>query len=248
MRVFFYFFIFIYIIMKKYINFIQEQFEIISSNEKGKLLIEPADDESSEWKMTLTLKKTWEQYINKSITLIDFNNIYASTLIENQQQISEKCGDAAWTTIEPIVVDELRKATNIIDSEKIYNKLYDIFDKYEIFIDTGNIEEVFENSMDQQKYSVGDIVIVDFFGKQETAKITKINTKNSILIQIEQNTIFLPKEHEIKIDAIIGVVSTNESPATVSDWNQPLKQKPSNDFVINGNGSPGVPAPGVSLK
>ena len=149
--------------------------------------------------------------------------------------------------IEPIVVDELRKATTPEDSEKVYNKLYDVFDKYEIYINTGVNQELNE-SMEQQEYSVGDIVVIDFYGEQKTARISKINTKNSILVQIEDNTHFLPKEHEIKIDKIISVISTNESPATQSDWNQPLKQKPSNDLAIHGNGTPGVPAPGTSFK
>ena len=236
--------------MKRFKTFINEHFEPIQNTEKGKLLIEIDDEETSEWKLTLTLEKTWKQYSEKSISLIDFNNIYASTIIENQQKISSTVGDAAWVSLEPIVIDELRKATSIEDSEKIYNKLYDIFDKYEIFIDTGkiNTEEIFENSMEQQDFSVGDIVVVDFYGEEHTARISKINTKNSYLIQIEQNSAFLPKEHEIKKSSIINLVSSNESPVGETDWNQPLKQKPSNDFAINGNGTPGIPAPGTPFN
>ena len=233
--------------MKKYNNFIKENFEPVT-NGKGKLSIEVGDELELEWKLKLTLTKTWKQFSEKSITLLDFNNIYASTLIENQQQISEKCGDAAWSSIEPIVVDELRSATTAEDSEKVYNKLYDVFDKYEIFIDTGNIEEEILESMEQQEFAVGDIVLIDFYGEQRTARIAKINTKNSILIQLEENTHFLPKEHEIKIDKVISVISNNESPATQTDWNQPLKQKPSNDMAIHGNGTPGVPAPGTPFN
>jgi hypothetical protein len=232
--------------MKKYKRFIIENFEPITSN-KGKLSVETGDENDSDWKFKLVLEKTWKQFIEKTITLLDFNNIYAATLIENQQQISEKCGEVAWSSIEPIVVNELRSATTPEDSEKVYNKLYDVFDKYEIFIETGSVEEIFE-SMEQQNYSVGDIVIIDFYGEEKTARISKINTKNSVLIQIEDNTHFLEKEHEIKIENIISLVSSNESPATVSDWNQPLKQKPSNDMAIHGNGTPGVPAPGTPFN
>ena len=236
--------------MKKYNNFITEMFDPVENN-IGKLTIDTntQKDESPEWKLTLTLEKTWKQYSEKTISLLDFNNIYASTIIENQQQISEKCGDAAWVSLEPIIVDELRKATNIEDSEKVYDKLYDIYDKYEIFINTGFISsEIFENSMEQMVFAVDDLIVIDFYGEEKTARISKINTKNSILVQIEQNSSFLPKEHEIKISTIKSVISSNESPATTTDWNQPLKQNPSNDFVINGNGSPGVPAPGTAIN
>jgi len=236
--------------MKKFKQFIKENLEPIKQGELGKLSIEDDGlDYEETWKYTLILKKTWKQYNEKKITLLDFNNIYASTLIENQQQISAAVGDAAWNSLEPIIVDDLRKATTIEDSEKVYDKLYDVYDKYEIFIDTGDEQnDVFENSMEQQEFSVGDIVKVMFSGEERTARISKIATKNTYLIQIEDNTHFLPKEHSIYKSDIIDVISTNESPATVSDWNQPLKQRPSNDLVVNGNGSPGVPAPGMPFN
>ena len=61
--------------------------------------------------------------------------------MENQQNISANVGDACWNEIEPIIADDLRKATNIEESESVYNKLYDIFDKYDVYIETGeNIE------------------------------------------------------------------------------------------------------------
>jgi len=216
--------------MKNFNNFINEQFEPIQPNEKGKLSIELDNTEySDEWKLTLTLEN-------------------ASTLIENQQQISSACGEAAWNSIEPIAVDELRKATTLEDSEKIYDKLYDVFDKYEIYINTGNIEEHISENMEQQEFAVGDIITVDFYGDQVTAKISKIVTKNSYLIQIEQNSQFLPKEHQIKGEQIINMISSNEKPGSTNGWNDPLKQYPSNDFAINGAGTPGVPAPGTPIK
>jgi len=235
--------------MKNFNNFINEQYEPIQPNEKGKLSIEVDNTEySNEWKLTLTLEKTWKQYSDKSITLLDFNNIYASTLIENQQQISSACGDAAWNSIEPIVVDELRQATTIEDSEKVYDKLYDVFDKYEIYINTGKFDEQITENMEQQNFSVGDIIKVDFYGEQVTARISKINTKNSYLIQIEQNSSFLPKEHQIKGEQIIDMISSIETPESTNGWNDPLKQYPSNDLAINGAGTPGIPAPGKSIK
>jgi len=238
--------------MKKYISFINENtFSPIGEGGKGILLIDTnGDSDSTEWKLTLTLKKTWQQFTSESITLIDFNNIYAATLIENQQLISKQIGDAAWNSIEPLVTDELRRATSTEDSEKIYDKLYDVFDKYEIFIDTGEInqQEIFEGSMTQQDYSVGDIVNIVFEEQARVARITKIPTKTTYLIQLEENTQFLPKEYLIQRSTVKGIISGNTSPATETDWNQPLKQQPSNDMAINGNGTPGVPAPGMPFN
>jgi len=192
--------------MKNFNNFINEQYEPIEIGEKGKLSIETDNSEyNEEWKITLTLEKTWKKYSEKSISLSEFNNIYASTLIENKQQINSACGNDAWSSLEPVTT-ELKNASSIEDSEKIYDKLYDVFDKYEIHINTGTIQqEILESSMEQQNYSVGDIVRVDFYGEEVTARISKINTKNSYLIQIEQNSSFLPKEHSIKGEQILDM-------------------------------------------
>jgi len=105
---------------------------------KGILHIETEEDIQFDenWKMSIDVSSIWKQYDDKKISLLDFNNNYASILIENQQNISNTIGDACWNEIEPLAVNELREATNFEDSEKIYNKLYDIFDKYEILIQT----------------------------------------------------------------------------------------------------------------
>ena len=104
---------------------------------KGILHIETDDAQyDDKWKMSIDVSSIWTQYDGKKISLVDFNNNYATILIENQQNISNVVGDACWNEIEPIAVNELREATDLEDSEKIYNKLYDIFDKYEILIET----------------------------------------------------------------------------------------------------------------
>jgi len=245
--------------MKNYKNYINENLEPIQPGDKGKLSIEVDDsDYSEDWKLTLTLEKTWKQYSEKSITLLDFNNIYATTLIENQQQISSACGDAAWISIEPIVVDELRQATSVEDSEKVYDKLYDVFDKYEIFINTGNYNtgdllenndtEVSTNQDEPNDYIVGDIIRVDLDGNEVSAQISKITAKNTFLIKIEQDGVILPKEYNIYKSQIRGIISGVDSPANKSDWNQDLKQQSSNDLAINGAGTPGVPAPGKGFN
>lgn len=105
---------------------------------KGILHIETEEDSQYDenWKLSINLTTIWQEYENKQISLVDFNNNYATILIENQQNISNTIGDACWNEIEPIAVNELREATDLDDSETIYNKLYDIFDKYEILIET----------------------------------------------------------------------------------------------------------------
>jgi len=237
--------------VKKYSTFINEEFNSIQPNGKGILTIEVGDEASSneKWKMLISLESNWKQYANKSITIVDFNNMYASTLMENQQKISSTVGDSCWNEIEPIISDELRKATNVEQAEPVYDKLYDIFDKYEIYIETGKQEtELHNENFEQQEYAVDDIVAIKFNGDEHIARIDTINSKVSYLIQIEDNTAFLPHQHEINRTQIIKKIKGNNDPALASDWNQKLQQPPSNDFAISGNGTPGVAAPGVPFR
>lgn len=115
--------------MDKFDTFVDKQ-------QKGKLHIEGDGEGDEKWLMEIDIIREWTDMLNNTISIIDFNNQYATKLMENQQNISKICGDFAWNEIEPVVVDELRKATNFEASESVYNKLYDIFDKYEIFIKT----------------------------------------------------------------------------------------------------------------
>ena len=129
-----YFFL-IYSIMKTFESF-------VNSQKKGTLYIEKDDGQYDEqWTMTIDVEKIWQDYYNKKISLVDFNNEYASILMEQQQKISSTVGDSCWYDIEPILSEELRGATNQDESETIYNKLYDIFDKYDIYINTGKISQ-----------------------------------------------------------------------------------------------------------
>jgi hypothetical protein len=108
---------------------------------KGKLFIETDDGEYSEdWKLIINLNKLWKEYSSQQKTLLDFNNEYATALIENSETIANTCGEQCWGELEPVVINELRGSTNEDESETIYNKLYDIFDKYEILIKTDNVE------------------------------------------------------------------------------------------------------------
>ena len=123
--------------MKTFENFMNP-----TTPEKGKLYIEEDDGQYDEnWAYTLDVTKIWQDFTNQSITLLDFNNEYASLLMEHQQNISSSVGDACWNEIEPIVSNELRAATNEDDSETIYNKLYDVFDRFDVYVETGKIQE-----------------------------------------------------------------------------------------------------------
>ena len=123
--------------MKTYESFVNP-----TQPEKGQLTIEIDDGQYDEnWLYSIDVSKIWNDFTSNSISLVDFNNEYADLLMEHQQNISSKVGDYCWNEIEPIVTDELRRATNEEESETIYNKLYDLFDKYEVYIDTGNKEE-----------------------------------------------------------------------------------------------------------
>lgn len=123
--------------MKNFRSFINKNLE------KGMLYIEV--DESQyidDWKMTIDISKIWKDYINDYISILDFNNQYANLLMEHQEQIIETIGEFCWNEIEPIVSDELKMATTEEESMVIYNKLYDIFDNYEIKIECGeNVDE-----------------------------------------------------------------------------------------------------------
>ena len=101
---------------------------------KGQLYIETEIDESElEWKYIINLSDIWKEYeTNKNLT--NFNNKYYNKIIENKNNLSEKIGDFSVDEIIPIA-KELKSDLNQEESEKTYNKLYDIFDKYEIKIE-----------------------------------------------------------------------------------------------------------------
>jgi len=126
--------------LKKYLSFIKENYTEMNSTGKGKLFIESGDDTDVEWSMTIDVSKIWQDYENKKISLVDFNNQYASFLINKSQEIYSTIGDSCWNDLEPVLVDELRKSIYEDESEKIYEKIYDICDKYMIELNCGNIE------------------------------------------------------------------------------------------------------------
>ena len=128
--------------MKNFETFTQQ----LQEGQKGILFIEPDDGQYDEnWTITIDVQNIWQAYSNNQNTIVDFNNQYATALMSQQQNICENVGESCWNEIEPIIVDELRRAIDEETSETVYNKLYDLFDKYDIYIETEKINEENEN-------------------------------------------------------------------------------------------------------
>ena len=126
-----------------------------SSNNKGILTIETDDSEfREEWLLTIDISQIWQAYDKGDNSLLDFNNQYATLLIGQQQKICSIIGEQAWNEIEPVVINELRECKNEEESEKIYNKLYDIFDRYEIEIKVDTKENLPETPAQQIQTAV----------------------------------------------------------------------------------------------
>ncbi len=98
---------------------------------EGKLYIEREYEEDTDWKLIIDISDIWKQYSNKNIDLDNFNNLYIKKLNENKNNISSVIGEFCWDEINNTYI-KLQNGSNIKECEKIYNKLYDIFDKYEI--------------------------------------------------------------------------------------------------------------------
>jgi len=115
--------------LKNYSEFINENQE---TQIIGKLFIESSDEEDTDWKLTIDVSNIWNQYENKELSLINFNNQYANELLkqnENINNINSEC----WNELETII-NELKQSNEIETSDTIYDKIYDICDKCEILI------------------------------------------------------------------------------------------------------------------
>ena len=112
----------------------------------GKLFIEPGgNDEETDWKLIIDVSTIWNDYEQKKISLVEFNNQYATYLINQGTTISEKIGESCWQELEPVLVNELRTSIDADKSENIYDKIYDLCDKYEILIKTNQENETPKN-------------------------------------------------------------------------------------------------------
>lgn len=95
---------------------------------------------------------------------------------------------------------------------------------------------------EQQPYQVGDIIKCKYNGSEYIAKIIKINSKKSYLVNLEKNHAFMPTEFEIILDDIIDMVKSIDEPASGTEWYTKSVTNPSNDMVLN-NGIPDQPLP-----
>lgn len=89
----------------------------------------------------------------------------------------------------------------------------------------------------RQKYTIGDIVKLK---NGNIAKIVKINSKYSYIVNLMTNTIFSKKPIEVKEDEILNLVRSNSEPAVGTDITINPSTNVTNDLVING-GYPDVP-------
>lgn len=119
--------------IKKYDQFINEN---MFTQVTGKLFVEVGDG-NSEWKLTIDVVNIWQDFTSNKISLVDFNNQYATYLINQSETITQIAGDSCWNELEPVVVNELRQSIEPDSSESIYNKIYDICDHYEVLLKTG---------------------------------------------------------------------------------------------------------------
>lgn len=83
-------------------------------------------------------------------------------------------------------------------------------------------------------YAPGDIVFIMHNGEQTTAKIKKVNSTNSFIVNIEVNQQFQTPPVEISYDDIIGMAKSNSDPAMNNDVMNTYSDRVSNDLVING--------------
>jgi len=158
--------------MDSFNNFVQKK-------SIGKLYIETDDTEfSEEWKMTLDITKLYNEYATQKISLLDFNNEYATLLTNNSENITKSAGEEAWQSIEPIAINELKEATNEKESEPIYNKLYDIFDQFEI-----NIKCDETNNQQPLEIEPGQSIQVQTTQPVQTNKPVQNSPENKIKVQ-----------------------------------------------------------------
>ena len=119
--------------MKTFKQFIQKLNENKYTEVQGKVFIE-AGDENTEWKLTLDVSKIYTDYESKTISMLDFNNEYATTFTNNSENIANTIGASCWQELEPVILNELKGAKTFDEAEPVYDKIYNLCDKYEILI------------------------------------------------------------------------------------------------------------------
>lgn len=89
----------------------------------------------------------------------------------------------------------------------------------------------------QQLYTVGDVIKLK---NGEVAKVVKLNSKNSYIINMMFNMQYLKEPVEVREDEILELVKGNSEPAIGTDMTINPSTNPSNDLSINA-GYPDTP-------
>jgi hypothetical protein len=103
-------------------------------NIKGILFIEKSEEEDGEWKLSIDISDIFNLYNDQDF--IKFNQLFNKKITENLDNISN-INEYAWSEIQP-ELEKLKQSNTIKESNNIYNKLYDLFDEYEIEIKNNN--------------------------------------------------------------------------------------------------------------
>lgn len=117
----------------KYNNFIlikEQQTQPI----KGQLFIEGDGEYEEKWTLILDISNIWFDQENVD-NVSDFNKKYANYLNTNSQIILDSIGQECWNEISP-VIKELNETQKKEDSFGIWESLYNIYDKYDIYLKT----------------------------------------------------------------------------------------------------------------
>lgn len=144
--------------IKKYVQFINEN---MFTETTGKLFVEDGEGDG-EWKLTIDVTTIWQDYSSNKISLVDFNNQYATYLINQSETITQSVGASCWNELEPVVVNELRQSIEPDPSESIYNKIYDICDHYEVLLKTGQEEQTEQIEEQPQNNEMNDDISTNF--------------------------------------------------------------------------------------
>lgn len=95
--------------------------------------------------------------------------------------------------------------------------------------------KTFNEQMVNQLYAVGDTVKFLWAedGQEHIGKIVKINSKNSYIVNIQQNNRWINEPIAINNENILDITSSVGDPAQMNDYTKFKMTKVSNDLVIN---------------
>lgn len=104
------------------------------SDYKPRLIVEEDFVQATnEWNIIIDISTTWNEFKSKMMSLNDFNVSYVSSIIGHQSDIQRFMGEEGWIAIKD-TLNDLTPNIGLDASMKIYNHLYDMFDKASILI------------------------------------------------------------------------------------------------------------------